>query len=274
MKPSVCHYSFHRTWTAEKWTCDTLADVIKDLGVGAVDFHVRFLGDPDSAAERITKALERTGLALSGLSMSNNFNQEDRAELDKQVQAVKTWLKVAAAVEAPASRIFGGHIGDRSDKAQLDAGMERIEYGLRQVAEEAERLGVVLALENHGGLPCTGEEQVAVIEKIGSQNLRATVDVGNYLQGDQKPEDGTRVAAPYAAYVHFKDFVKTDDPNRRFGLAGSTVGEGIVDHAACLAELAKAGFSGYVALEYEGSEDEREGVRKSLEYMRKVMAGY
>ena len=74
MKTSVCHYSFHRTWKAEDWTCEKLVEEVKAVGASAVDFHVRFLGDPSDAAERVQAALTSGGLALSGLSMSNNFN--------------------------------------------------------------------------------------------------------------------------------------------------------------------------------------------------------
>ena len=106
--------------------------------------------------------------------------------------------------------------------------------------QEAEKHGLVLAIENHGGLPCTGEEQVEVIRALHSPSLKATIDVGNYLQGNQEAHVGTRLAAPYAAYVHFKDFKKIPDAASPFGwkLESCGLGEGVVDHRACLDALA------------------------------------
>jgi sugar phosphate isomerase/epimerase len=276
MKKSICHYSLHRTWKAKQWTCLQLAEHVKSLGSEGIDFHANLLGTTEGAAQKIKEALQKTGLVLSGLSLGNNFNMEEPEKFKQQVDYVKSWLRVAAEVKAPVSRIFGGHIKDRSNKDQLKKSFDLIFEGLGQVVKEAEKLGVVLALENHGGLPCTGEEQIDVIKKFNSKNLRATVDVGNYLQGGQEGHVGSAIAAPYCAYVHFKDFRKTpsQDPNMPWGLIASIVGVGDVDHLKCLTALKQAGYNGFVALEYEGPEDESIGVPQSLEFMNKVMKGF
>lgn len=275
MKISICHYSYHRCWDAGNWDCDRLAHEVKAIGADAVDFHTRYLGDPHTAAQRILAAVEKHGLELSGLSHGNNFNVEDDQALREQIDNVKRWLQVAKQVNAPVSRIFGGHINDRSDAAALAKAFDRIMPAIREVTAEAEKLGVVLAIENHGGLPCTGEEQVRVIETINSPFLKATVDVGNYMQGGQEGHEGTEVAAHLAAYVHFKDFKKTapkEGSNLSWGLQGCTVGEGDVDHLKCLQALKDAGFQGYIALEYEGSDDEKIGVPQSLAFTKQVIS--
>ena len=133
---------------------------------------------------------------------------------------------------------------------------------------EAEKICVILALENHGGLPCTGAEQAEVITKIGSSNLKATIDVGNYMAGGEEGHEGTAKAAAQVAYVHFKDNKWNAD---RSGFAACTVGEGDVDHARCMEILTDVGFDGFVALEYEGPDDERRGVQQSLAHMMTLM---
>lgn len=276
MKISVCHYSFHRTWAAEKWTCERLAQAVKDLGADGVDFHAGLLGSTAAAAAKIKAALRKTGLTLSGLSVSNDFNVESDADFKKQVDTVIAWLRVAAEVRAPVSRIFGAGIKDRNDRAAFRACRERVLKGLRIVVKEAEKLGVVFALENHGGFPCTGEEQVEVIRTINSPSLRATIDVGNYMNGGQEGHVGSAIAAPYAAYVHFKDFVKAPDSRSPWGwgIHACTVGKGAVNHRECLQALKNAGYDGFVALEYEGPEDEKIGVAESMTYTKDVMKGF
>ncbi len=270
---SICHYSYHRTWEAKKWSCDDLVDAVAGLGVGAVDFHIRYLGDSSSAGQRVGDALGRSGLELSGLSMSNNFNQIDPTEFRREIDAVVEWMRVAAEVEAPVSRIFGGHCADRADSGALSDALTRVRGALEEVTREAEKLGVVLALENHGGLPCLGAEQVEVIDAIGSPHLRATVDIGNYMGCGQEGVDGTRIAAPRAAYVHVKDMekVESSDTPWGWGIQSCTVGQGSVDVPGCLRGLAAAGYDGYVALEYEGPEDEAIGVPESVAYMKQVL---
>ena len=274
MKISVCHYSYHRCWEKGNWNCDRLAAEVKSIGADAVDFHVRFLGSPNTAAERISAALRKHGLSLSGLSHGNNFNLPDKKALKEQIGNVKRWLRVAKEVNAPVSRIFGGHIHSRDDSTALSEAFDRIMPAIEDVTAEAERLGVVLALENHGGLPCSGEEQVKIIETVNSPFLRATVDVGNYMQGGQEGHEGTAAAAHLAAYVHFKDFKKTSPPfgvGAPWGLQACIVGEGDVDHLKCLRILKKAGYKGYIALEYEGPEDEELGVPRSLEFTKNII---
>lgn len=272
MRLAMCHYSLHRRWQEEGWDIDRLTDEVAALGIEGIDYHARLLGDRDAVVERIGAALERTGLVLSGLSMSNNFNLPDAAEFDAHLEDTLAWMRIAEQLQAPACRIFGGH-ADRSDPAAVEAGLERVLRALKALAPEAESMGLVLALENHGGLPCTGQEQVGLIEAVGSPGVRATVDVGNYMQGGQDPLAGTRVAARYAAYVHVKDNKRLDTPDERGRTyEACTIGDGDVDIPGCLGLLRDSGFDDFVALEYEGTEPEATGVPRSVEYMKGVVA--
>jgi sugar phosphate isomerase/epimerase len=275
MKLSVCHYSYHRTWENEGWDCRKLTEESRAAGAVAIDYHVRYLGDLSVAKENIEGALAASGLSLSGLSLSNNFNSDDPDEFRKQVDAVKDGIQLAAAVKAPNSRIFGGHIEGGGNEAARQRGRQRILDGLGEVVRDAEKLGVTLALENHGGLPCRAEEQVEVIEAINSPNLKATIDIGNYMQCGQEGHDAVAIAAPYAAYIHVKDFKKKDgwqaDKPCDGKIEPCTVGHGDVDVAACMEELRKIAYQGFIALEYEGPNDERRGVKESLDFMSTIL---
>ena len=279
MRTAICHYSFHRRWQAEQWTADRLCEETRALGIEGIDFHAGMIGKSEDAPGLIESAVAKHGLTLSGLSLSNDFNKKDPDEFRAEVEKVKEWIRVSAAVKAPVSRIFGGHLTKevRFDPAARAAGLQRILAALREVAREAETLDVVLALENHGGLPCTAEEQVEVIQAVNSPALKATIDVGNYMQGGQEAHAATRVAAPHCGYVHFKDFRKVPSDRLPWGwdIEASVLGEGDVDHRACLEALRDAGYNGFVALEYEAKDtDEKVGVPKSIEFMKQVMEGF
>ncbi len=273
MKLAMCHYSLHRRWKDEDWDIDRLTDEVAALGIDGIDYHVGLLGTQEGTVERIRAALERTGLVLSGFSLSTNFNLPDAAAFDAHIEDTLSWMRLAEELKAPACRVFGGG-ADRGDPKAVADGLERVLRALRVLAPEAERMGLVLALENHGGLPCTGEEQVEVIEAVDSPAVKATVDVGNYMQGGQSGVEGTEAAARQAAYVHVKDnkvLAAPDDRGRTF--EACTIGDGDVDIPACLRILKEAGFDDFVALEYEGTEPEETGVPRSVEYMKKVVAG-
>lgn len=268
MKTAICHYSYHRTFKNENWSLKKLVDCMEEQGVDGIDFHVRFLPPPEEAADAVLKALEGSKLELSGLSLSTNFNHDDPKAIRDEIDTAARWLEVAAAIKAPVSRVFGGHIKDRSDTAELEKSMARMKKALGELTSVASEKEVVLALENHGGIPGTGEEQVEIIEQINSPFLRATVDVGNYMASSQDPVEGTTVAAKYCAYVHLKD-------NRivpEGGFEPAVLGEGDVDLPGCLKVLKDSGYDGFVALEYEAEEDELAGVARSVAYMKKIVS--
>jgi sugar phosphate isomerase/epimerase len=99
---------------------------------------------------------------------------------------------------------------------------------------------------------------VEIIRSIDSRNLRATVDIGNYLQCGQEAHEGTAIAAPYASYVHLKDYRKRADGSLPWGWAveACSLGQGDVDFRQCLEALRTANYDGYLAIEYEGAEDD------------------
>ena len=275
MKLAICHYSFHRRAVAEKWTLDRFADEIKALGVEGIDFLTRMLPPGQDTPEAIAAAVKRSGAELSSLSLSSNFNQADPAEMTKQIDTIAHWIQVAAKLKAPVCRIFGGHVSadERKSDAARKAAWDRMIDGVGAVTRLAEKAGVLLAIENHGGLPCTGQEQVQVIKTINSPCLRATIDVGNYMGGGQEGHEGTAIAAPYCAYVHFKDNKKAPSADTPWGwqVEACTLGDGEVDLAKCVQILDAAGYKGYIGIEYEGSEDETTGVPRSVAASRKAM---
>ena len=275
MKSAICHYSFNRRYVAEKWTPDRLAKEVKALGVDGVDFLTRMMDSIDTAAEQINRAVSDNRVILSSLSMSTNFNQPKAADFAAEVASLTKWLDVAVKTKAPICRIFGGKLSqeERANAAKQNAAWQRMLDGLAEVTKEAAKRGVVLALENHGGLPCLAEQQVEVIKAIDSPALRATVDVGNYHAGGQDGHVSAAIVAPYAAYVHFKDNKKVADSASPWGWqeVPCALGEGDVDLIACMAVLKKAGYNGYVALEYEGDEDEATAVPRSVEVLKRLV---
>ena len=81
--------------------------------------------------------------------------------------------------------------------------------------------------------------------------------------------------APNAVHFHTKDFYKTKfgEENVRGGgfgtrgcnvLLGSVIGEGDIPTRQCIAILKKAGYDGFVSIEYEGADDCIEALAKGL----------
>jgi sugar phosphate isomerase/epimerase len=78
-------------------------------------------------------------------------------------------------------------------------------------------------------------------------------------RGDRDPAASFERCAPHVVHAHFKDWVPGQRGQGREGLDGrwyqpALIGEGLVDHTACVQVLQQAGYAGYIDIEHEGAE--------------------
>ena len=148
----------------------------------------------------------------------------------------------------------------------FDHALPKIAEGVRQVAEYAATKGIKTMSENHGFFAQDALRVEKLMNTVNHPNYGWLVDMGNFTCADEDPAISVGIGAPYAFYVHAKDFIikPADGPNpgkfffqSRNGnyLRGTIVGQGNVPVKHCLIALKKAGYDGYVAIEFEGMED-------------------
>ena len=92
------------------------------------------------------------------------------------------------------------------------------------------------------------------------------------MQANAKPMpiNANQQAGRRAGGGRRKDGWRADKPC--FGeMEPCTVGLGDVDVAACVDVLRGIDYQGFIALEYEGPDDERKGVEESLDFMYTVL---
>jgi len=124
--------------------------------------------------------------------------------------------------------------------------------------EAAERRGVTMGLENHWGLGRTAKGVLRVVDGVKSQWLQVTLDTGNFLENMYEQIE---LLAPQAALVQAKTYY----------------GGGLwytldIDYERVVKVLRKHRYRGYVSLEFEGKEDPKTGVPRSLATLRKAFA--
>ena len=157
---------------------------------------------------------------------------------------------------APTIRIFAGDLqkGTTEDQARtwcIDAIQECCAY--------AEPRGVILALENHGGIVSTVDQLLAIVTAVKSDWFGVNWDSGNFRSDD--PYRDLAKAAPYAVVAQIKTEIAPNG-NRREADLGKMV-----------AILREAGYRGYVALEYEAKEDPFVAVPRHLKELRRLISG-
>jgi sugar phosphate isomerase/epimerase len=168
-------------------------------------------------------------------------------------------MDVALYLGAPLVRFFCG------SGPELAAGgpalYAKVLAAMKQVADMAEKKGVIAALENHGG---TSADQLLAFQRdVGSPWFKFTLDTGNFPPTSRVgPETYTSIerCAPHAAIVHAKFFnVRPDGRDADF------------DWARIHGILRKAGFNGFLSVEYEGEDaDEIATMRRIAVYLKKL----
>ena len=139
-------------------------------------------------------------LAISGVPVGNNFcSGDDEAKHKDAIQTVKDWTARAAKIGAKTVRIFAGNLekGDTLADAQ-----KRVVAAMKECCAVAEKLGVLLALENHGGITDTPEHLLELVKPVKSKALGVNIDTGNFHTAD--PYADIAKIAPYGVVAQVK----------------------------------------------------------------------
>ena len=118
----------------------------------------------------------------------------------------------------------------------------------------AEKMGVILALENHWGLTRTPEGLLRIVNAIDSPWLGVLMDTGNFLE---QPYEKLEQIASKTVVVQAKTYY-----------GGGEWYTLDLDYSRIAKILKKVNYSGYISLEFEGKEDPNIGVPKSLNLLR------
>jgi sugar phosphate isomerase/epimerase len=167
------------------------------------------------------------------------------------VTHVKRWIELAALLGAQSVRVFAGSVP--KDAVEEDARRWAVE-GLKECAAHAGKQGVILGLENHGGITSAVDQLLGLVEAVGSPWLGVNLDTGNF---EQRVYESLEKAAPYAVSVQVKVEVREGKGAKQ-----------PADLKRIVEILRAAGYRGYVALEYEAAEDPLAAVPRHLEALR------
>jgi sugar phosphate isomerase/epimerase len=258
---SLAAYSFNRELSLKgkkkpTMTLEEFIDLGAKLGLPAVELTAYYF--PKTTPEylqAIKKRCSGQGLAVSGTAVGNDFCWPDRERQAKQLDDVKHWIEHSAALSAKTMRIFAGSVkkGDTEEDAR-----NRCVEAIHAACDHAAKHKVILALENHGGITGTAEQLLAIVRAVKHDWFGVNLDTGNFHTED--PYADLEKAAPYAVVVQVKTEVQAKGRKKEEA-----------DLKRVTDMLRKAGYQGYVALEYEASEDPRTAVPRYVKELKKLM---
>ena len=206
----------------------------KKLGLDGIEIEAGSARDQlecsdADAQKRFLEEVQKTGVALSsicmGLCNSNPVFSDPRA---------KSWLEqtVDATAALGAKAILVAFFGSGDLKGKPDAQAKTIEV-VKSVADRAEKKGVALCLENR----LSAEENISMVDKIGSPAVRVYYDIGNSAGGGYDvPKEIRMLGTKYIPIFHFKD-------------GNALLGQGRIDMAAVGQAVREIGYDGWIVLE-------------------------
>lgn len=260
LKLSLAAYSFRQALDLKKptMTLFEFIDLAAGLPLDAVELTSYYWAETtDEYIGKLKDHAARKKLAISGVPIGNNFCVSNPAKLKDELDKAKAWVIRAGKVGAKSVRIFAGNL-EKGDT--LEAAQKRVVAAIEELATVAEKAGVMLALENHGGITATPEQLLALVKPVTSKQVGVNIDTGNFKT--ENPYADVAKIAPYGVVSQ----VKTEISPK-----GKPTVE--ADLKKFIDILREANFHGYVALEYEAKEDAKIAVPKYVRELRKLIDG-
>jgi len=267
----ISTYSFWRFLPDCRVPIERCIDLAAEWGFDGVELlHKQMDGDANDYLQRLKRRAFLNGLDLCGFSIHQGFLTPDKEERQRNIQHTLHCLEVAYRLGIPTMRVNTGRWGTTKDFTELmkhrgieprvagyseDDGFGWVIDAFGQCVQKAAECGVTMGLENHWGLGLTPEGVLRIVDALKSPWLQVTMDTGNFLED---PYDRLEKLADKTALVQTKTYY----------------GGGIwytldLDYDRIAALLRRHHYHGYLSLEYEGKEDYRTAIPKSLALLRK-----
>ena len=285
MKTCVSSYSFNKLMQKGELNQLTAMLKAKELGFDAMDFSGINPHDGKSVieyAKMLREEADKIDFPIVSLVISADLiNGRDGRTPEEEIEYVKGMVDVGAILGVKTMRHDA--VSSLGKYKSFDALLPTLAKRIDEIAEYAKTKGIKTCVENHGKL-CQDPDRVErLFNAVESDNFGLLCDMGNFLCTDADPVKAVSLVAPYAVFVHTKDFYvkpgNTDNPGgghfiSRGGnyLKGTIIGHGVVPVKQCMKILKNAGYNGYFSIEFEGMEDNIEALTIGLANLKRFIA--
>ena len=264
-KISLAEWSLHRELFSKKIDhLDFISLAKTEFGISAVEYVNSFFFEKARDRKYLNKMKSRANDhdVKSLLIMCDNEGNLGDPDKNKRYKAVENHYKWAEA-----AAFLGCHsirVNARSDdKLSYDNQLNLAADGLSRLVDFCSDLKINAIVENHGGLSSNGAWLSALMKKIDRPSVGTLPDFGNFMIQDNEWYDrykGVEELMPFAKAVSAK--------SHEFDLNGNEIR---TDYNKMMEIVLKAGYNGYVGIEYEGDKhSEYDGIHLTLKLLKKI----
>ena len=269
-KISLAQWSLHNMLFEKKLdNLDFAAKAKNDFGIDGVEYVNQFFKDKAKDKTYLGEMLKRTGdLGVTNVLImidgEGNLGGTDAKERNKAVENHYKWVEAAKFLGCHSIRVnaYGKGTAEEVSKAAVD--------GLGKLSEFAAKMDIGIIVENHGGYSSDGTWLTNVMKTVGKPNCGTLPDFGNFCLEREKDTcikeydryKGVAEMMPFAKGVSAKSNVFDAEGNEKN-----------MDYRKLLQTVKDAGYTGYIGVEYEGTElSEEEGIKATKKLLEKVGA--
>jgi L-ribulose-5-phosphate 3-epimerase len=253
------------------------AKIAKDVGIDAIEYVNRFFKDKD----RDTAYLEEMNTRARGEGVTQvlimcdgegNLGDSDAAKRQTAVENHYKWVEAARVLGCHTIRVNGYSDTTKTTEEQ----QKLVADGLHRLCEFADKAGINVVIENHGGLSSDAKWLVQTIKLANHKRAGTLPDFGNFRLAGPTKDNPDRKVESYDSYTGVAEMMPlargVSVKPRVWDANGK---DADIDLLRMMKIVVDAGYRGHCGIEYGPEGKELEGVkdlRIQLERVRDQLA--
>lgn len=255
LRTAICAYSFREQLQKKTMTYEDLVRLAVDSDVDGLDLTVYwFPSTEDSFLLPLRRLAYRNAVEIYSISVRSDMCKPPGEAREKQAAELRNWVDAANKLGASHIRVFGGTVPKDSSVEQAAGWVTDM---LKEASGYAGSKGVILGLENHGGVTENASTILGIVRAVNSPWVGINLDTGNFHR------DAYRQIAeclPHAVNAQFKANIRDEQ--------GKLVA---ADWPRLVKMFRDTGYRGYFALEYEEKENAEQAVPRLTKELNKLV---
>ena len=238
-RPGLVAYSYRKQLAAKSLKYEELIRRVADWGLDGLDCTAYWFPDLPNTPNEYIASLRKTAFK-NGVQIYNSGVRVQLAQPTPELQNaefenIRKWVDMTERLGGSQMRVFGGRVPNGASEEQAIGWAVEV---LKRGAEYAGTKGITLGVEDDAGLTIAAKATVEIVRRAASPWAGINADSGNLRTNGYAQFE---MMVPYGTSVHLKTLVSDENGKKE-----------PADWNRLLAMLGKAGYRGYIGLEYEG----------------------
>lgn len=257
LRPAVCAYSYRQALGRKSMSYEDLLRLTADMGADGIDMTVYWFPDVSNSFLLPLKRLAyRLSVDIYSIAIRTEMTRSTPELRAAEVAEIRKWVDVAERLGAGHIRVFGGDVPEGVTVGQAADWVVEV---LKRACEYAGSKGIILGLENHGGITEKAETILDILKRVDSPWAGVNLDTGNFTTDAYAQIE---MCAPHAVNIQVKTEIRENGERKPS------------DWDRVLGIVAASGYRGYLALEYESREPAETAVPRLTGQLKELCRKY